>query len=153
MMMGGYYLHQAVKKRSAEFDGEDSAEFNCAEFLYDDKRVLEWIRKLKRKNASFFDSTLRELGLTISFCRGMRGSTFTLNNAFHERVTSMDVLAILEMFRPTSSLPPGAIQLRSDLTDSETSFDSNDSNDSMEDISTDGGWCDQSRRRRGRQPR
>ena len=44
----------------------------------------------------------------------------------------MDVLAILEMFRPTTSFPPGVIQLRSDLTDSETSFDSTDSNDSME---------------------
>jgi hypothetical protein len=125
-------IHQAVNKRSADFEGVDPAVFGCNEFLYNDKRVFEWIKQQKKKNKYYFDSTLIALGLTILFYKSMTGSTFSLNNAFHERVKSMDVLAILEMFKPTTSLTTGVLHLRSDLTDSETSFDSNDSNDSME---------------------
>lgn len=47
----------------------------------------------------------------------------------------MDVCAILEMLKPTTSHAPVGIQRRSsstNLTDSETSFDSNDSQDSMD---------------------
>jgi hypothetical protein len=116
-------IHQAVSKRSAEFEGKDPAVFNCAEFLYGELRVFEWIKKLKRKSAFFFDSTLVKLGLTICFYEAMNGSTFTLNQCFHERVKSMDVIAILEMFRPTPSLSPVGFDLRSNSTDSETSFD------------------------------
>jgi len=33
-------IHQAVNKRSAEFEGKDPAVFNCAEFLYGELRVM-----------------------------------------------------------------------------------------------------------------